>query len=119
MTYLPLLAVGLAAGVLAGMFGIGGGLIIVPALIYFLKLPELEAIGTSLAALVPPAGLLGALEYWRNGYVNVRYAALIALGLFVGAWFGAKIMMPLSGVLIRRVYAIFLVIVAGRMLIGE
>jgi uncharacterized membrane protein YfcA len=118
MTLLPLLAVGLVAGVLAGMFGIGGGLVIVPALLYLLKMGEHEAIGTSLAALVPPVGLLGAIQYYRAGYVNLRYAGLIAAGLFVGAYFGAKIMMPLSPVLIRRLYAVFLLIVAARMLVA-
>jgi uncharacterized membrane protein YfcA len=99
------------------MFGIGGGLVIVPALLYIMKLRELEAIGTSLAALILPVGLLGAIEYYRNGYINIRYAGLIAIGLFVGAYFGAKLVMPLSPVFIRRLYGIFLLIVAGRMLL--
>jgi uncharacterized membrane protein YfcA len=103
--------------VLAGMFGIGGGLVIVPALIFLLKLRELEAIGTSLAALIPPVGLLGAIEYYRNGYINLKYAGLIALGLFAGAWFGAKIMMPLPPYVIRRIYGGFLAVMAARMLI--
>src|ERR1700690_338734 len=89
MTYLALLAIGLVAGVFAGMFGIGGGLIIVPALLFLLKMTELEAIATSLAALIPPVGLLGAAEYYTKGYIHVRYALLIALGIFVGAYFGA------------------------------
>lgn len=99
------------------MFGIGGGLIIVPALIFIVKLRELEAIGTSLAALIPPVGLLGAAEYYRNGLINIRYAALIAAGLFVGAYFGAKIMIGLPPHVIRRVYAVFLFVIATRMLI--
>lgn len=99
------------------MFGIGGGLIIVPALIYILKLRELEAIGTSLAALIPPVGLLGAFEYHRAGYINLKYAALIAAGLFIGAWFGAKLTIPLSPHVIRRIYGLFLAAVAARMLI--
>ncbi|MCL5742630.1 MAG: sulfite exporter TauE/SafE family protein [Acidobacteria bacterium] len=116
MAYLTLLAIGLIAGVFAGMFGIGGGLIIVPALIFLVKFKELEAIGTSLAALIPPVGLLGAAEYYRSGYMNIRYAALIALGLFVGAYFGAKIMISLPPSVIRRVYAGFLIVIAARML---
>jgi uncharacterized membrane protein YfcA len=117
VNFLPLLAIGLVAGVFAGMFGIGGGLVIVPALLYFMKLRELEAIGTSLAALIPPVGLLGAIEYYRNGYINVKYAFLIAAGLFVGAYFGARIMMPLPPAVIRRIYAGFLFVIATRMLI--
>ena len=117
MLPLTLLAIGLLAGVFAGMFGIGGGLIIVPALLFLLKMKELEAIGTSLAALIPPVGLLGAAEYYRNGYINLRWAALIALGLFLGAYFGARIMIGLPPVLIRRLYAAFLFVIATRMLV--
>jgi uncharacterized membrane protein YfcA len=117
MVYLTLLGVGLLAGVFAGMFGIGGGLIIVPALLFLLKVKELEAIGTSLAALIPPVGLLGAFEYYRNGYINLRYAGLLALGLFLGAFFGARIMIGLPPHVIRRLYAAFLFVIATRMLI--
>jgi hypothetical protein len=117
MTALLLLSIGLIAGILSGMFGIGGGLVIVPALLLVLKLKEFEAIGTSLAALIPPVGLLGAIEYYRNGHINMKYAALIAFGLFVGAYFGAKLTLGLSPLLVRRLYAGFLIVVAGRMLI--
>jgi uncharacterized membrane protein YfcA len=117
MIYLTLLGIGLVAGVFAGMFGIGGGLIIVPALIFLVKMKEIEAIGTSLAALIPPVGLLGAAEYYRNGFINIRYALLIAAGLFVGAYFGAKIVIGLPPHIIRRIYAGFLFAIAARMMI--
>jgi len=117
MSHLTLLAIGLVAGVFAGMFGIGGGLIIVPALILILNVKELEAIGTSLAALIPPVGLLGAAEYYRNGYMNLRFAALLAVGLFAGAYFGARIMIGLPPSVVRRLYAGFLFVVATRMLV--
>ena len=116
MTTLILLAIGLCAGVLGGMFGLGGGLVIVPALLLFLNLKEGQAIGTCMAALVPPVGLLGAIEYYRHGFVNIRYAGLVALGLFVGAYFGARIMTSLPPGMIRRLYGIFLLAVAVRML---
>jgi hypothetical protein len=117
MLHLTLLGIGLVAGVFAGMFGIGGGLIIVPALIFILKVKELEAIGTSLAALIPPVGLLGAAAYYRSGYMNLRFAALLAAGLFAGAYFGARIMIGLPPALVRRLYAGFLFVVATRMLV--
>lgn len=117
MTTLLLLAIGLLAGVFAGMFGVGGGLIIVPALLFILKVKEVEAIGTSLAALIPPVGLLGAAEYYRNGFINIRYAGLVAAGLFVGAYFGARIMISLPPDLVRRLYGVFLLAIAVRMLI--
>jgi uncharacterized membrane protein YfcA len=113
---LPYLAIGLVAGVFAGMFGIGGGLIIVPALVFLMGFKELEAIGTSLAALIPPVGLLGAFEYYRNGHINIKVALLIAAGLAVGALFGAKIMIGLPPSLIRRLYGTFLLLIAARML---
>ncbi len=117
MTYAALLGIGLFAGVLSGMFGIGGGLVIVPALIFLKKMKELDAIATSLAALIPPVGLLGAVEYYRAGHMNIRYAALIAAGLFVGAYFGARVVIGLPPTTIRRIYAAFLFAVATRMVI--
>lgn len=117
MQNLALLALGLGAGVLSGMFGIGGGLIIVPALMFLFHMKDLEALGTSLAALVPPVGLLGAAQYYRGGFINLKFALLIAIGLFVGAYFGAKIIVGLPPAVIRRLYAGFLLVVATRMLI--
>lgn len=117
MVHFILLAIGLAAGVLSGMFGIGGGLIIVPALLLILKMEQFQALGTSLAALIPPVGLLGAAEYYRNGHINMKYAGLIALGLFVGAYFGARITLGMSPEVVRKLYAVFLLVVAARILI--
>ncbi len=118
MVNLKLLGIGLVAGVFAGMFGIGGGLIIVPALLLIMKVREVEAIGTSLAALIPPVGLLGAYKYYQAGDINIRFAALVALGLFIGAYFGAKITLGLDALVIRRLYAGFLIVVAARMLLA-
>jgi uncharacterized membrane protein YfcA len=98
------------------MFGIGGGIVIVPALLLIFEMKETAALGTSLAALIPPVGLLGAVEYYRTGNMNIRYAALIALGLFVGAFFGAKIMLGLPPGLAKRLYGGFLAVIAVRML---
>src|ERR1035438_44184 len=119
MAYLPLIAIGLAAGVLAGMFGIGGGPGRVPALLYFMKLSEVDSIGTSLAALIPPVGLLGAIEYYRRGHVNLKYALVIAAGLFLGPYFRSHILWVLPPLTIRRIYAVFLVLVAARMLLAS
>ncbi len=118
MDNLILLGVGLVAGVFSGMFGIGGGIVIVPALLFFLKMNQLQATGTSLAALIPPVGLLGAFEYYRGGYINVKFAALIAIGLFIGAVFGAKLMIGLPPATAKRIYAVFLLAIGARMLIS-
>jgi uncharacterized membrane protein YfcA len=109
------IAIGLAAGVLAGLFGIGGGILIIPLLVYAAKFTQHAAHGTSLAALLLPVGALGAWEYWRNGHVNFRAAALLALGLFIGAWFGARLAIQLSPLVLRRTFAVFLLIVAARL----
>ena len=116
MDWLPFLAIGLVAGVFAGMFGIGGGLIIVPALALLFKVDIRSATGTSLAALIPPVGLLGAYEYWHAGLINMKWALLIAAGLFVGAYFGAKIVIGLDPVVIKRLYGAFLLLISIRML---
>ena len=109
------LATGLLAGVLAGIFGIGGGIIIVPALVFFAKMSPRTAIGTSLGALLLPAGALGAYAYWREGNVDVKAALLIALGIFLGAYGGAVAAQMASETSLRRAFAVFLLLVAGRL----
>ena len=107
--------IGLIAGVLAGLFGIGGGLLIVPALVLVARMPIQVATGTSLGALLLPAGLLGALVYYRAGNLNVKAALLIALGLFVGAWVGAHLAQVIRTPTLTRLFAVFLVAVAVRL----
>jgi uncharacterized membrane protein YfcA len=111
MTILYIL-IGMAAGVLAGLFGIGGGVIIVPALLYAARMSQLTATGTSLGALLLPVGALGAWEYYRTGNLDVRAALVIAVGLFVGAFFGAKLAHVLTAIQLRRAFAVFLVLIA-------
>jgi len=106
------LCVGLAAGVLSGLFGIGGGLLIVPALVFLAKFPTKMALGTSLGALLLPVGLLGAYTYWENGDVDVRASLLIAAGITVGALVGARLAQHLSGVTLQRMFALFMVVMA-------
>ncbi|MGH7629467.1 MAG: sulfite exporter TauE/SafE family protein [Gemmatimonadales bacterium] len=109
------IVIGLLAGVLSGLFGIGGGLVIVPALVFVARMPIQVATGTSLAALLLPAGLLGALVYYRAGNLNLRAGLLIAGGLFVGAYFGAQIAHELKSATLTRLFAVFLVFVAVRL----
>ncbi len=108
------IAIGLAAGVLAGMFGIGGGIVIGPALILLAKFPPQMATGTSLGALLLPVGALGAWEYYRRGNLNITASLWLALGLFLGAWFGARLAHSLSGPQLQKAFAIFLVLIAIR-----
>jgi hypothetical protein len=108
------IAIGLGAGVIAGIFGIGGGIVIGPALILLAKFQPQTATGTSLGALLLPVGALGAWEYWRRGHLNIAASLWIALGLFVGAWFGAKLAQTISGPQLQKGFAIFLVLIAIR-----
>ncbi len=109
------LLIGLAAGVLSGLFGIGGGVLIVPALILVAKMKPETAIGTSLAALLLPVGAMGALRYYQDGYLELRPALWIAAGLFAGAWFGAHVALKLPAKDLQRAFAVFLVVVAGHL----
>jgi uncharacterized membrane protein YfcA len=108
------LAIGLAAGLLSGLFGIGGGILIVPTLLLFAKMDFATATGTSLGALLLPVGALGAWEYYRNGHVNVIASLLIALGIFVGAYFGARVAQGLDPNTAKRAFAAVLLLVAAR-----
>lgn len=108
-------AIGLAGGILSGFFGIGGGLVIVPGLIVLAGFTATNAAGTSLAALLLPVGLLGAMEYYRAGQVHVQAAAVIALGLLVGAYAGARIGTSLDPVVAQRAFGIFLLVVGARL----
>ena len=106
--------IGLAGGFLSGIFGIGGGLVIVPGLILFLGMTQKQASGTSLA-LILRSGSLGALEYWRAGYIDVRLAALLAVGILIGAFFQARLAIGLPSRLIQRAFGVFLVLVGVRL----
>jgi uncharacterized membrane protein YfcA len=106
------LVLGGLAGVLSGMFGIGGGLVIVPVLIVFFEFDPKTAVGTSLFALLLPTGLLGVLEYWRRGEMRFLHGLFIALGLFGGAYLGARVTGFMSTVVMKRLYGVFLILVA-------
>jgi uncharacterized membrane protein YfcA len=109
------IAIGLAAGVLAGMFGVGGGILIVPALIFLAKFPTKLALGTSLGSLLLPVGLLGAYAYYQNGHLNIKASLLVALGLFFGIWGGAKLAQIISAATLQRMFAVFIVIMAVKL----
>ena len=114
-----LLTIGVLAGVFAGMFGIGGGLIIVPALALLYGMTQHAAVGTSLGALLLPVRAASAWVYWKNGNLNLKYSALLAAGRFMGAFLGAKLVEPVSDVTLRRMFGAFLLVVSVRMLWGR
>lgn len=117
MMWVLVAVIGLAAGVVSGLFGIGGAVVIIPGLVLIGKLPQHTANGTSLAALLLPVGLLGAMEYYRRGQVNIPFAGILAGGLFVGALLGAKLAASLSDAALSRAFGAFLMLVAVRLLL--
>jgi len=112
---LTYILIGLGGGVLSGIFGIGGGVVIVPALLIFARMDAQRATGTSLGALLLPVGALGAWEYWRNDNLDWRAALIIAVGLFVGAYLGARLAQALPAPVLKRAFSVFLVMVAARL----
>jgi len=108
---------GIAAGVLSGLIGIGGGIIIVPALVFFFGFTQLKAQGTTIALMVPPIGLLAAWTYYQKGYVDIKVAALVCLGFVVGGLVGANIATGLSNVVLEKVFGIILLFIALKMLL--
>ncbi len=107
--YIPLILIGLAAGISSGLFGIGGGVLIVPALVFLMKFPIHRAIGTSLAILLPPVGAAAVWAYYRNGNVDMKAALLIAVMLLAGAWLGAQLASRLDGHSMRILFGVFLI----------
>lgn len=111
-----LLLVGIVAGYLSGLVGVGGGIIIVPALIYVFGFSQLEAQGTTLALLVPPIGFLAALEYYKRGYVDIKIAGIIIVGFIFGSFIGGKTAIALPEQFIKKLFACIMAIIAVKML---
>lgn len=114
-----LLLIGLVAGVAGGLFGIGGGAIMVPAMVLLLNMDQKFATGTSIAAQILPIGIFGALVYYQNGNLNIKYAVYIAIGLIIGFYFGALFANQpfITSAMMKKLYGIFLLIIGLRYLL--
>ena len=110
---------GAVAGVFSGLLGIGGGTIVVPGLIYFFGMTIHKAQGTILAAFLPPVALLAVLKFAQSGNVDWKAAMLVALGIFLGGYFGATLSLSLSETAIKRVFGVFLIAVAAKLILGK
>lgn len=116
-----LLACGLCAGVLSGAFGIGGGVILIPLLVFVMRYPQVTANGVSLVALLAPVGLLGVLAYYRAGKIganDVKAGLLIGVGISLGVYLGARLALSLPVGILQRAFGLFLMAVALRFLFG-
>ena len=111
-----LILVGLFAGILSGLVGVGGGIIVVPALIYFIGFNQYEAQGTSLGLLLLPIGFFAVLNYYNKGYIDIKYVALMAIGFTLGGWLGSKISLSISELALKRIFAVVLFYTAFKML---
>ena len=104
--FIVLLMIGLIAGVFSGLMGIGGAIIMIPALIYFLQMDQQSAQGTSIAIMLPPVGLLAAYNYYKAGALNIKYAAIIAVAFFIGGYFGSRFATSLPQESLRKIFAL-------------
>jgi uncharacterized membrane protein YfcA len=119
MSHILYIILGLVAGICGGMFGIGGGIILIPALVYLFGLTQHQAQGTTLAILVPPIGLLAALRYYYSGNVKLGIAGFICLGFFIGGLIGAQLVQNVSDPLMKKLFGVFLLTISMRMILGK
>lgn len=119
MTIIPYLILGMVAGSLSGLVGIGGGVLIVPALVFLFGMSQHQAQGTTLAILVPPIGLLAAWMYYKHGYVDLKVAAFICIGFFLGGLLGAKVATVLSAKVLQRVFGVTMLLISLKMIFGK
>ena len=115
-TIIILIIIGVAAGMLSGMVGVGGGIIIVPALVYFLAFSQHKAQGTSLGILLLPVGILAVMQYYKQGHVDVKVVLIVSLAFIVGSFFGSKLALSLPEATVKKVFAIMMILIAIKML---
>lgn len=119
MDILVILIIGLAGGIASGLLGIGGAVIMIPALVFIAGFDQHTAQGTTLCAMVPPIGILAAFEYYRAGYADIKTAAIIAAVFIIGAWAGSKFAVKLHPVMLKRVFGLVLLYISVRMIAGK
>jgi uncharacterized membrane protein YfcA len=116
---LILIAIGIITGVMAGMLGIGGAIIMIPALVFLLGINQLTAQGTSLAVMLPPIGIIAAYNYYKAGQVNIKYAIILAIFFLVGSYFGSKLALNIPQPLVKKIFGVLLLLVAAKMLLSK
>ena len=116
---LILLAIGVVTGVMAGMLGIGGAIIMVPALVFIMGFSQQMAQGTSLAVMLPPIGIIATYNYWKAGQVNLKFALILAVTFIIGSYFGSKLALSLPQAVLKKIFGLLLLLVAARMLLSK
>ena len=115
-TILIIILVGIGAGMLSGLVGVGGGLVIVPALVYFIGFSQKTAQGTSLGLILLPVGIFGVLQYYKQGHVDFRIVGILAIGFLAGSFFGSKIALSLPQETVKKIFAVLMILIAIKML---
>jgi len=115
-TILLLIIVGFAAGMLSGLVGVGGGIIVVPALVFFLGFSQNEAQGTSLGLLLLPVGILAVINYYNKGFIDLKVVGIMSIAFVAGGWLGSKLALTIPQETVRKIFAIFLFYTAFRLL---
>src|SRR5688500_16531032 len=113
---LIIILIGLFAGMLSGMVGVGGGIIVVPALVYFLGFSQHQAQGTSLGLLLLPVGILAVMNYYKAGHIDIKVVAIMCIAFVIGGWLGSKYSLSLPQQTVKKIFAILLLVVGARML---
>jgi uncharacterized protein len=116
---LILLVIGVITGIMAGMLGIGGAIIMIPAMVFFLGFSQQMAQGTSLAVMLPPIGIFAAYNYWKAGQVNIKFALILAAAFIIGSYFGSKIALNVPQTVLKKIFGVLLLLVAAKMLLSR
>ena len=114
-----LIVIGLLSGLLAGVFGVGGAIIVIPALVFILGLSQHQAEGTSLAFMLPPVGILATWNYWKAGHVDWKIALVLSLTFVVGAYFGSNFSLNISDKMLRRIFGVLMMVLAIKMIFSK
>jgi len=116
---LILIVIGIITGFMAGMLGIGGAIIMIPALVFLLGISQQTAQGTSLAVMLPPIGILAAYNYYKAGQVNIKFALILAAFFLVGSYFGSKLALNIPQAMLKKIFGVLLLLVAAKMLLSK
>lgn len=116
---LSLIIIGIITGIMAGMLGIGGAVIMIPALVFILGISQQTAQGTSLAVMLPPVGIIAAYNYYKVGHVNIQFAIILAVFFLIGSYFGSKLAINIPQATLKKIFGILLLLVAAKMLFSK
>jgi len=118
-TLLVIIVIGVITGVTAGMLGIGGAIIMIPALVFFMGFSQQMAQGTSLAVMLPPIGIIATYNYWKAGQVDWKVALILAITFIIGSYFGSKLALNIPQPTLKKIFGVLLLLVAARMLLWK